>query len=429
MRIVQLSIENVKRIQAAEISPDGALVVVGGKNGAGKTSVLDSIAYALGGKGLCPSKPIKEGAEKGVVKVDLGEMVVERTFTAKGSYLTVKSGDGFVATSPQAILDGLVGKLTFDPLAFATMSSKDHVATLKDLTGLDFSELEEKRERLYTERHDASRAFKEKKAQLAGMPEQEAPDELVSVTGLMDELDKREGVNRLNDQKRAEVTTLREQAAFCKRECSQAEAIVADLEQRLAEAREALTEKSTEYDKLIERGKALAGKVKKLVDADIEEIRAKIEQADAVNEAVRSNRARTQLQQEVETLTKTVDGLSDQITAIDSEKASQISSANLPIEGLAFDEDGVTFNGIPFDQISQAEKLRVSIAMGLAMNPKLRVMLIRDGSLLDEGNLALVSKMAEENDAQIWLERVGDGAEVSVLIEDGHVGVKEVQRV
>ena len=98
-----------------------------------------------------------------------------------------------------------------------------------------------------------------------------------------------------------------------------------------------------------------------------------------------------------------------------------MAAAAFPVVGLGFNDNGVTFNGVPFSQASSAEQLRVSVAMGLALNPTLRVVLIRDGSLLDDDSLAMVATMAAEKDSQVWIERVGHGEETSVVIEDGAV--------
>jgi hypothetical protein len=93
----------------------------------------------------------------------------------------------------------------------------------------------------------------------------------------------------------------------------------------------------------------------------------------------------------------------------------------MPIEGLALNEEGVTFNDLPFSQCSSAEQLRISVAMGLALNPKLKVLLIRDGSLLDEESMKALAEQAAAADAQVWLERVGDKDKCAVIIEDGAV--------
>ena len=116
------------------------------------------------------------------------------------------------------------------------------------------------------------------------------------------------------------------------------------------------------------------------------------------------------------------DNLTSKMEEIDQRKAMLISNANFPVEGMSFDENGVLYNGLPFKQEGTAGQIRISVAMGLAMNPKLKVILIRDGSLLDADNLAMIGKMAEEAGAQIWVEKVTeDGQGVSVIIEDGMV--------
>ena len=108
------------------------------------------------------------------------------------------------------------------------------------------------------------------------------------------------------------------------------------------------------------------------------------------------------------------------LAEIKAEKTATLMATAFPVPGLGFDDDGVTLNGLPLDQASGAEQLRVSLAMGLALNPTLRVILIRDGSLLDSRSIAMVQEMATEAKAQVWLESVGTGG-VGVTMEDGMV--------
>ena len=137
MRIISLTTSNTLRLSAVHIQPDGSLVVIGGRNAQGKSSVLNSISMALGGAKLCPPEPVKRGAAKSVTRLDLGELVVERTITADGhNYLKVSNAAGAEQKSPQAILDRLTGKLSFDPLEFSRMAPKQQVETLRALTGL-----------------------------------------------------------------------------------------------------------------------------------------------------------------------------------------------------------------------------------------------------------------------------------------------------
>ena len=114
--------------------------------------------------------------------------------------------------------------------------------------------------------------------------------------------------------------------------------------------------------------------------------------------------------------------LTDGLAAIDRQKAEGLAAAKMPIDGLSFDNDGVTYQGIPFKQCSAAEQLRVSVAMAMALNPQVRVIRITDGSLLDSDNMRLIEEMAAANDYQCWVERVSDSAEgVGIYIEDGRV--------
>ena len=156
MKIIKLKAENVKRLEAVTITPDGNLVVIGGRNAQGKTSVLDSITYALAGALSHPDRPIRDGEDKAKIVCELDDLIVTRTFTPKGGSLIVSNKEGAKYASPQAMLDELTGKLTFDPLAFSRMPPKEQVNTLKSLVGLDFSELDAKRQALYDERRKTS---------------------------------------------------------------------------------------------------------------------------------------------------------------------------------------------------------------------------------------------------------------------------------
>ena len=175
MRIVRLTAENVKRLKAVEIQPNGDVVVIAGRNGQGKTSVLDSIWFALGGgaaqKGT--QRPIRDGEEQAQVTLDLGDLVVTRTWKGDKSVLTVGTQDGATYNSPQTLLDKLIGRLSFDPLAFTQQDERSQLATLLDLVELPFDpdELAAKRKTLYDQRTEVGREIKALEGQLVGLPE------------------------------------------------------------------------------------------------------------------------------------------------------------------------------------------------------------------------------------------------------------------
>ena len=163
MKILQLTAENVKKIKVVEITPTGGLVQITGRNGSGKTSVLDSIWWALGGKDGIQDKPIRDGEQKARVRLDLGEIVVERKFTQAGTTLTVENGEGARYPSPQAMLDTLIGELSFDPLAFAKMKARDQFDELKRVAKveIDIEKLEAQNRGDTDKRRDKNREAKE----------------------------------------------------------------------------------------------------------------------------------------------------------------------------------------------------------------------------------------------------------------------------
>lgn len=424
MKIINLKAENVKRIQAVSITPDGSTVVIGGGNGQGKSSVLDSIMYALGGGSTLPAKPLRNGADKGAITITLDDMVVTRRFTRQkdgeiGTTLEIKRANGDKASSPQAILDDLCGKMAFDPLEFARLKPKAQLDALRELVGLDFAELDRERQQTFDRRTDVNRQHKAKLAELAACPQVEAPAAEVSVADLMAELDRRESVNAKN-------ADLREALEESRADVLSIEGRILNIQQQIIELQEQLEAEqrhlADEKDAEATRAQAVAH----LKDEDTAEVRRQIAEADATNARVRQNTKRAEIVTAAGTLAEEAERLTDCLDAIDQQKAAKMAAAPFPVPGLGFDASGVTLNGLPFDQASSAEQLRVSVAMGLALNPKLRVMLIRDGSLLDENSLALVASMAEAADGQVWIERVSDGAEVSVVIEDGHVRAAEL---
>lgn len=408
MRVVELKVANVKRLRAVAIKPDGSIVQITGRNGQGKSSVLDSILYALGGKGAQPSAPIRRGAEKASVALDLGDLVVKRTWTASGgTYLSVESKNGATFKSPQAILDKLAGSLTFDPLAFTRMKPAEQVETLRRITGLDFADLDRHRAKAFEERTGINRELAADKATLGNTPEVEAPDHEVSLTQLTGEHTEAAGILRRNDQQRTQAATLRHHVEAQTRH-------VEDLERQLAEARAKL-------DSVKSQSEAADLAVAKLVDPDLTAITQKMRDAEATNQRVRAKQFRKKLVARVAELAQKSNALTVALDNIDATKQQMLAAAKMPIDNLSFSADGVTYNGIPLEQASSAEQLRISVAVGLALNPTLRVMLIRDGSLLDKASMQLLAEMADANDAQVWIERVTDGEKVGVVIEDGAI--------
>lgn len=433
MKIISLAAENFKRLRAIMIRPDGSTVIVGGKNGAGKSSALDAIRAALGGKKHCPEEPVRRGAKKAQIVLESDELTVTRTFSKKGTALEVTAKDGTVFASPQAMLDKLVGSLSFDPLEFSRMKPPAQSEVVRRLVGLDFSELNKQREAAYADRTAVGREFKQAVALLETLPIVEAPESEVSVADAMQELTRRRAVNNANAEARGELKDLRRQDA------DRAELIRGSKDgfDRFVESHKIDLEKQTkihkdevaglEYEQKEQReiGRQLAAKVDSLSDQDTAEIEAVIEGAEETNRKVRAVAERKRAEASHEDCENAMNDLNRKIEAIDEEKAEAIQSAKYPIDGLQVTDDGVELNDLPFEQASSAEQLRCSVGMGLALNPKLKVLLVKDGSLLDEDSLKMIAEMATAADAQVWIERVGKGDECTVIIEDGSIEAAE----
>ena len=164
-------------------------------------------------------------------------------------------------------------------------------------------------------------------------------------------------------------------------------------------------------------------KLHKFIDeaqpVDEKKIMARMNDIEKINEKVAERENFTRNRGSYKKAKIKSDMYTDKIAAIDKKRKQQLDDADVPVEGLTFDEAGIFFNNVPFKQLGSGEQLRISVAMGLAMNPELKVLLIRDGSLLDKDNLQMIAGMAEEHDAQVWIERVSEGEECTLIIEDG----------
>ncbi len=409
MKIIKLTASNIKRLVAVEITPDGNVVEITGKNMMGKSSVLDSIWYALGGKKAQPDVPIRRGQKTAEVYLDLGDIRVTRKWTDKGSYLSVTNAEGLKFGNPQKVLDDLVGNLSFDPTAFVRMKPADQVVTLKQVAGLDFTEIDNARQLAYDQRRDLNRDAKVLEAKIG--PETDAPAEYVSIAKLGEQLTQAGDHNRENCNLRDDFVNHQDYIARTRDLVTIAKRELTDLEKDLRDHIRVLPTMEDVYTTL--------------EDINLVEIQQQITDAEAVNIQVRDKMERADRIGQLDEIKKSSDRCTADINRCDTEKQNQLENATLPVDGLNFDDTGVTFNGLPFEQSSGAEQLRVSVAMGLALNPKLKVMLIRDGSLLDDQSYALLAEMADDNDAQIWLETVSNGEGGGVVIEDGSVVVAQ----
>jgi DNA repair exonuclease SbcCD ATPase subunit len=408
LRIIELQAENVKRLKAVRIRPDRTLVKIEGRNAQGKTSVLDAVAAALGGGKWNPEEPVRKGEKKASVKLDLGELQVERRWTAKGHTVLEVTANGARLATPQAILDKLVGDLTFDPLAFLRMKPKDQADVLRRLAGLDFTEIDKEHDRLYAERTIANRMAKEAQARVGEAPAEPASDEPISVAELAKEQELVVGNNRKVDEAEKALTDQREAVAERKLQLQEAEHQCQIIRNAIAS---------------FEEGERLAAeKLASMKRQDVSDLAMAITEAEKHNRLIEARENWKTRRAEAGRLAADAEELDDMVKNVDAEKERRLAAAKFPLDGLGIDVSGPTLNGVPFSQASSAEQLRTGVAIGLAEKTRARIILIRDGSLLDTENLDALNRIAEEFDAQVFLERVAEEASPSaVYIEDGEI--------
>lgn len=429
MKIVKLKSENVKRLEAVLIEPDDSgLVVIGGKNGAGKSSVLDSIMYAIGGGKAIPGEPVRKGQKKAEVKVKLRskdgkDLIVTRTMKSDGSTgLTVTSPDGAKFPSPQSMLDALYGSLTFDPEAFCRMKPSEQLESLKRLAGVgdQFAALASKRQAAYDRRTEINREIKLLDGQIAGLPEPTDGLKPVNVAALLESRKLLEAQKSQKAIKRIELDQARHQFDGKSRDAAHLKATIDQMRIDLSKLEAAMTKATADVDAAEKVADAKASEFTGLQEPDFASIDKDLAGAQAINAKVDAANRRAETQKKREALEVKAKDETNIVEGIDDAKVKIMAGVKLPVDGLGFGDNGVTYNGVPFEQASSAERLRVSVAMGMAMNSELRVMLLRDASLLDDDNMAMIRDMAKSNDYQLWVERVGtEGCQV--VIEDGHV--------
>jgi hypothetical protein len=410
MRIIKLEAENVKRLKAVTITPDPTVQVVGGRNAQGKSSVLDAIWLALaGGKASkAVPRPVRDGEEHATVILDLGDLKVTRIWNAQGkSTLRVEAADGARYNSPQAMLDRLVGGLSFDPLAFTRLSAREQREALLDLVDLDvdLAGLDAERRGLYAQRTEVGRRGKA----LGDVTVDESlPVDETSASEVLTKLRQAQEHNRLLEELTMTAT--------------RAKAAVDDARKAVEDAKAALEVAQKNLDTARSDSRAATQAMNDAgTPMNTAELGERLEGLEATNAAIRSNNTARAKAAERQRLREAYESLTKRIQAIDERKAQALAAAVFPVEGLGFDDTDVTYQGVPLSQASSAEQIRVSVAMAMALNPELRVLRIMDGSLLDSDAMEAIRAQVADGDFQVWIERVGDADDGAVIIEDGQV--------
>lgn len=432
MKIVQLHAENFKRLGVVEITPEGNLVTIGGKNGHGKSSVLDAIYVALKGRAVAPPKPIRKGEEACTIRLDMGDLIVTRKFIEQEGgkpytdSIKVEDAQGRRYGKPQEVLNELLGEVGFDPFEFVNMKPKEQANRLLEMVPLtiDLDEFREADASDFANRTDVNRDVTRLRAQLEGIPKEEVPEDVPDRAAIADALGNAADTNTRISNERQRRETEKGTIARMYGERDNKRARAEQLREEAAEldaAADAINTEASDRETKLNALKAIP----EFVDTD--ELRQQLRDAEAQQAVVDRQARRKAIADELAAAEAKSKGFSDALAERAKERNAALAEAEMPVPGLAFaiDEKGdatLTYEGLPFDkdQISTAVQLRVSTAIGMAANPQLRVLRIMDGSLLDEDSMRMLAEMADAEDFQLWVEVVGDGG-VGIVMENGLV--------
>ena len=416
VKINTLELENVKKIKAVQLTPQkNGLTVIGGKNRQGKTSILDAIAWALGGDRFKPSEPHREGSMvEPHLKLTLDNgIVVERS--GKNGALKVLDPSGNRAG--QQLLNSFVETFALDLPRFMGGSPKEKADTLLKIIGVGdkLYELEREEKRLYDERRFTGQIADQKRKYADELPEfSDAPAEPVSASEL---IARQQDILMRNAENQRKRNQLNELSTKKYRLCDDLNA----LDERIAEMQEKREKMLAEYDKTVADEKTALDVAAGLVDEPTDEIEADIARIDEINRKVRSNAEKARAAAEAGELSEKYEALTNNIEAVRRERTQLLEGANLPLPGLSVEGGELLYMGHKWDGMSSAEQLIVSTSIVRRLNPECGFVLLDKLEQLDIDTLKKFGEWLEKEGLQAIATRVSTGDECSIIIEDGSV--------
>lgn len=402
VKINELLIENVKRVKAVQFEPSAdGLTIIGGRNGQGKTSVLDAIAWALGGNNYKPSVPERDGAlVPPNLHIELSNgLIVER----KGKNSTLKVTDPNGNKSGQQLLNEFVSTLALDLPKFINGSDKDKADSLLKILGIGdvLAQLDTKENQLYAQRTEVGRIADRKKKAADEMPMYpNVPKEPVSATELIKQQQEILARNGENEQKRQNAARY--------------ERMLAEAQIAFDEAKAAL--QKAEQDCLTARKSA-----EDLHDESTAELEKNLAEIEALNIKIRANSTKEAAEVEANNLQQEYDGLTGQIESVREERSKLLDSAELPLPGLSVKDGKLIYNNMPWDGMSGSDQIKVATAIVRKLNPQCGFVLMDKLEQMDLETLQEFGAWLKAEGLQVIATRVSTGDECSIIIEDGMV--------
>lgn len=402
IKINKLEIENVKRIKAVKIEPTAnGLTIVGGNNNQGKTSVIDSIAWVLGGDKYRPSKAQREGSTipPNLHLVLSNGLVVERK--GKNSDLKVTDPDG--NKGGQQLLNSFVEQLALDLPKFMDSNGKEKAQTLLNIIGIGdkLSQIEKQEQELYNRRLTIGQISDQKKKfakEMTYYPD--APKVLISASELIHKQQEILARNGENQLKRKNLENINKR--------------VDSLTAQIAELNGQLERALTEQVIALKSAEALQ-------DESTQELEQNIINIEEINRKVRCNLDKDKAEEDALEYENQYNQLTGEISTLRKSKMDLLTNADLPLPGLSVEDGELVYNGQKWDNMSGSERLKVSTAIVRKLNPQCGFVLLDKLEQMDLGTLQEFGQWLEQEGLQAIATRVSIGDECSIIIEDGYV--------
>jgi predicted ATP-dependent endonuclease of OLD family len=416
IKINRFEIENVKRVKAVMVEPkQNGLTIIGGKNNEGKTSVLDSIAWALGGDKYKPSNPQREGS---VIPPDLhfvmsNGLIVER----KGKNSDLKVIDPNGKKGGQQLLSEFVEQLALDLPRFMQSNNKEKANTLLQIIGVGdkLFELERKEQDVYNRRHAIGQIADQKKKFAAEQPYYpDAPKDIISASELIKQQQDILARNGENQRKRERLNDLGNNFR-------QNEIKIFDIENQIKSLQEKLNGLNAERVTILKDIEIARRSTQDLKDESTTELEKSLSDIETINIKVRANLDKSKAEDDAKEYENQYNTLSGQLDQVRQSKIDLLKGANLPLPGLSVEDGELTYNGKKWDCMSGSDQLKVSTAIVRKLNPKCGFVILDKLEQMDLDTLAEFGRWLEAEGLQAIATRVSTGDECSIIIEDGYV--------
>lgn len=420
VKITALELENVKRIRAVQIEPsEDGLTIIGGNNNQGKTSVLDAIAWALGGSKY--KQPARDGsAIPPRLKITMSNgIVVERT--GKNSSLKVTDPSGRMAG--QQLLNSFVEELALNLPRFMQASSKDKADTLLRVIGVGDKvyELERQETDLYNQRRAVGQVRDSKLKHWQELPEYAGvPADLQNVSDFMEERQRLAEHNHTIASKEEDLKRIRASQVSLNSQIAATMTDIRSTEKRLEELKASLANIQAMYQGEEQRAMQINKELRGMNPEPLDDIDAQISEIEETNRKVRANLDKEKAKGDADEFDRQYWKLSADLESVRSEKKALLDCASLPLQGLTVEQGELLYNGYRWDQMSGSDQLKVSTAIVRALKPQCGFVLMDKLEQMDVNTLAEFGAWLKSEHLQVIATRVSTGGECSIIIEDGY---------